>query len=210
MRVALLTSTTGWLRGVVLLKRMPWFSVRTFSCSWEFQSSYSRYQIFHGINSPQALSCVISVVGLEISLFSWRSAIRRCTLFCMIFQSKLRMQKRDSGPDIVPRRLLITGLNSFRLTFSKSVQESTAIYTLWGQFLNVSTPNCHIHPRLSWRISCMSFSMISDWGMTSLYRHDWSDEDCIKILKNVEKVMGPSSRLLVRKSQACNIWHWTY
>ncbi|EKM76020.1 hypothetical protein AGABI1DRAFT_131738 [Agaricus bisporus var. burnettii JB137-S8] len=29
--------------------------------------------------------------------------------------------------------------------------------------------------------------------------HDWSDGDCIKILKNVEKAMGPSSRLLVHE-----------
>ena len=31
--------------------------------------------------------------------------------------------------------------------------------------------------------------------------HDWPDRDCVKILKNIRKVMEPNSRVIIRE-------HW--
>ncbi|XP_006460602.1 hypothetical protein AGABI2DRAFT_67821, partial [Agaricus bisporus var. bisporus H97] len=38
-------------------------------------------------------------------------------------------------------------------------------------------------------------------------RHDWSDGDCIKILKNVKKAMGTSSRILISEKKRSLLKH---
>ncbi|KAF4581786.1 hypothetical protein EYR40_002804 [Pleurotus pulmonarius] len=39
------------------------------------------------------------------------------------------------------------------------------------------------------------------------HRHDWPDDDCIKILKNVRKSVGPTSRLLISQSSLSRSSH---
>lgn len=41
------------------------------------------------------------------------------------------------------------------------------------------------------------FSILSSLILTPKNRHDWSDEYCVRILKNIGTSMGPTSRLLI-------------
>ncbi len=41
------------------------------------------------------------------------------------------------------------------------------------------------------------FGSILQYSAMRYGRHDWPDDDCVKILKNVRKSVGPKSRLLI-------------
>lgn len=47
---------------------------------------------------------------------------------------------------------------------------------------------------------CTSFYKPNKIKLLRPDSHDWADPDSIKILQNVKKAMGPSSKLLIRES----------
>lgn len=90
------------------------------------------------------------------------------------------------------------GSSSRQWTFSTNPRLKAAMFTTCvGCVSPVDSPLL-----MKWQLKNIMWEL---WTVPHLYllnvfSHDWPDADCVKIFQQVQKAMGPNSRVLIRKS----------